>query len=245
MLLAILLAGSYNGHSARDNGGYPNWNHDYCTDECGCPPGAGGGGPGGAGGSGGGGGAGGGGPWEYTRPGVGGGIDSGHAGGNVGSGGGGSCPGCMTTKTYTQGMPQWRVSEPYLNLWVTDMPLAYQPAKGPAVELRLAYKEREAAAGFSPDEFSFGKRWNCSWLSWVLPLGGSAVRVQLPGGGTLDGIVGAQEFFSNTRLEADAYGYQVIYPDGRTNFYTMATMVEGGRYYLSGVADRTGHQLQF
>lgn len=40
------------------------------------------------------------------------------------------------------GMPQWSVSEPYCNLWVKDVPLGYQPAKGPAVALSLAYKQR-------------------------------------------------------------------------------------------------------
>ena len=50
---------------------------------------------------------------------------------------GANCP-----QSCTKGMPEWSVSEPYCNLWVKDVPLGYQPAKGPEVALSLAYKQR-------------------------------------------------------------------------------------------------------
>jgi hypothetical protein len=40
------------------------------------------------------------------------------------------------------GMPDYFVSEVFLNLWLRDTPLEYTPAYGPAVRLGLAYHDR-------------------------------------------------------------------------------------------------------
>src|SRR5262249_50368708 len=62
------------------------------------------------------------------------------------------------------GMPVWSVSEPYVSLWLHDEPLGYQPALGSRISFELAFKQREATAGLSPNIFGVGKRWNCPWL---------------------------------------------------------------------------------
>ena len=137
-----------------------------CPDgSCSCPAGTGGGGNGGSngsngasgsagcnGGAGGGTGAGGGGGGggitiddgrHVGQPG--GGRPSSPGGGGGGSGGGSGGGGligtgtCPANSTCSSGMPAWRVSEPFINLWIDDTPLAYQPAKGPAVEFTLSY----------------------------------------------------------------------------------------------------------
>ncbi len=65
-------------------------------------------------------------------------------------------------------MPVWRVSEPYISLWLYDEPLGYQPSIGSRVALKLAYKQRETTAGMNSNIFSLGKKWNFfSWLSYV------------------------------------------------------------------------------
>ena len=59
---------------------------------------------------------------------------------NDGAGGGGNnppapppCPDC--------GMPQWSVSEPYISVWLHEVPLLYQQSNGKSVRLQLSYKK--------------------------------------------------------------------------------------------------------
>ena len=86
------------------------------------------------------------------------------AGGGGGHGGGppGSCKGCiggtraaqgmegMTDSDYNEmttaeraaagtGMPAWFVTEPTINLWLHDKPLAYSPSRGPRLEIGRAH----------------------------------------------------------------------------------------------------------
>ena len=65
------------------------------------------------------------------------------------------------------GMPVWSVSEPYVNLWLNDEPLGYQPALGPRLSFHLAFKQRDSTTGFNANFFGVGKKWNCSWFSYV------------------------------------------------------------------------------
>jgi hypothetical protein len=71
-----------------------------------------------------------------------------------------------------KGMPAWQVSEPYIGLWIMDQPLGYQPAIGPLVSLDLAFKQRGTPEGANTNIFSFGKRWTCSWLSYLVKQAG-------------------------------------------------------------------------
>ncbi len=63
-------------------------------------------------------------------------------------------------------MPVWRVSEPYINLWLEDEPLGYQPPLGPRTSFRLSYKQRNESQ--LPSNFSsVGQSWLCPWLSGI------------------------------------------------------------------------------
>ena len=147
---------------------------------------------------------------------------------------------------YHPGMAVWSVSEPYINLWLKDQPLGYQPAKGPAVRWQLGYKLREDSAGLLPDEFSVGRRWNCSWLSFLYATN-SSYAVHLPNGGllTLD-LNAAPEFYSYARLEEMSGGYRLVMRGGQTNEYKMVANVNGQtRYYLTAQSDPVGQRLTF
>src|SRR5205814_1784011 len=50
--------------------------------------------------------------------------------------------GCKTCNSVEGGMPNYFVSDPFLNGWVSDIPLQYAPAYGPPVWVVLAYNER-------------------------------------------------------------------------------------------------------
>ena len=87
---------------------------------------------------------------------------TGGSGGSGGGGGGGSCFGCLSF-----GMATWRVSEPYINIWAEDEPLAYQPTFGPRLALEVSYKQREESQPFVSGGGSFGNNWGCSWLGAI------------------------------------------------------------------------------
>ena len=61
------------------------------------------------------------------------GLDSGSGCGSCGS------PGTPNVD-YAFGMPRWSVTEPGLVLWLSDVPLYYQPSKGPPVAFELQFK---------------------------------------------------------------------------------------------------------
>ncbi|HYV30030.1 MAG TPA: cysteine peptidase family C39 domain-containing protein, partial [Candidatus Binatia bacterium] len=71
------------------------------------------------------------------------------------------------------GSPKWFVTEPSVNLWVTDTPLQYAPAYGPPVWVVLAYNDHRVAnvasgAGWhgaklgNEANFYYGWTWTCS-----------------------------------------------------------------------------------
>jgi len=74
-------------------------------------------------------------------------------------------------KNSAPGMAVWRVSEPYINLWLDDTPLRYRLASGKWMELTLSYKQR----GETREDFldTFGPGWSCNWM-------GLAVRSNTP-----------------------------------------------------------------
>jgi RHS repeat-associated protein len=157
------------------------------------------------------------------------------------------CLGTMAWGNADPGMPVWSVTEPYINLWVKDQPLGYQPGKGPGVSFQLAYKMRENNAGMSDNEFGVGKFWNFTWLSYV-QVNAAGFQVHLPEGGLLDyASLGATDYQTYTLLTNNPDGsYQLIYPDGRTNVYAMNATPDGNnRFYLTEQRDRAGQKLTF
>ena len=72
----------------------------------------------------------------------------------------------LHTGACRRGMPIWEVSEPYINLWLYDEPLAYQPGIGPRLSFGLAYKQRGEPLA-TPNLYSLGTNWSCAWLSYV------------------------------------------------------------------------------
>ncbi|HEV7925252.1 MAG TPA: RHS repeat-associated core domain-containing protein [Verrucomicrobiae bacterium] len=123
------------------------------------------------------------------------------------------------------GMPVWRVSEPNLSLWLLDEPLGYQPSIGSRISLTLDYKQHEETAGMDSLIFSFGCKWNCSWLSYVATNGcigtnfSGSNQVYYANGGTRT-FLGTNDYLTETRLIGNmTNGYYVYYADGSVDFY--------------------------
>jgi len=162
-----------------------------------------------------------------------------------------------------QGMPQWRVSEPNLNLWLRDRPISCQPAYGPAVALDLEFKQRDEAE-WDEDIFSFGPGWHSRWRSRVSCYpergfqNGARAYVWMPGGGILNlqfqagETVADQDYYYNCRLTATLDGngspiaFTLEFPDGRKYVYDFVD--EAGRpycYYMSSSVDQQGFVTRY
>jgi len=140
-------------------------------------------------------------------------------------------------------MPVWRVSEPYLTLWIQDEPLGYQPALGPRISFLLSWKQRDVGPmgtwdGFDPNIFSVGKRWNFPWLSYVnLDINASNV-VHFAGGGSLT-YNGTYDPLTNTRLTGDTTnGFTLANADGSKDVFGFIITNSYGAFLKAFMTER-------
>jgi hypothetical protein len=185
-------------------------------------------------------------------------------GGNNGSTGG-SGTGCQTCPV---GMPIWEVSEPFINVFLYDEPLGYQPGLGPRISFKLAYKQRETRnfyTGVSGNYTGFGPNWNCSWAGYLYRNFSSGTTnydgnatVVLPDGGerTFVGDGATAEFFSHgvltptTNLDGSWKSATIEYPDASKEVYSNVVQVVSGVptypiLYLTARYDRFGNATRF
>ncbi len=223
--------------------GYPNNIDDDGDENCtSCPCPAGSGGPSG---SGSGPGAFGSGPGALgSGPGA---LGSGSGGcGGCGSGGGPSLAG------EAKGMPSWRVSEPFITLWMHDEPLGYQPSRGARVSFLLSYKHRDTRVD-DPRIFSAGLLWNFPWLSYVVELGPTQAKLYVAGGGertyTSDGQT--RHYWSNTLLQrltnggGNLTGYRLAHSDGSKDEYGHVVTGTTTNVFLTERSDAAGRKTRF
>jgi RHS repeat-associated protein len=166
-------------------------------------------------------------------------------------------------------MPSWFVSEPFLNLWVQDVPLAYTPAYGPAVELRLAYHDRVQGSLFTGNLWhgaQFGNDgglhglWSASWLSFAeLDSAESKVDLMLPAGGwatftfPANSAVSDVNYLHNLTLEklgpsGGITNLTLHYTDGSSAIYDVADKSDtsyAGLFYVSKSLDPAGNKTSF
>jgi len=67
-------------------------------------------------------------------------------------------------------MVMWEVSEPHINVWLYDEPIAYQPGLGPKISFKLSYKQRDTRLfydGVGQNYTGVGPAWHCSWVSYL------------------------------------------------------------------------------
>src|SRR5437879_4814886 len=64
------------------------------------------------------------------------------------------------------GSPSWRVSEPFISLWLQSPVIRYTTSAGKAVHLDISFRQRGTAIS-NTNSFGSGPKWQCSWLSCV------------------------------------------------------------------------------
>ncbi len=173
----------------------------------------------------------------------------GNGGGSGGSGGGSSCGpnGCgMATYSFNRGLA---------SLQISDSPVGHSPPRGPAVEFRVSYDQREA---YQPAVFTFsnlGPRWSHAWLSYVEddPSNPSGpVYAFLRGGGSevhsgLVGISYPPHLLSRAvvvRTSSSPITYERRLPDGSVEAFSQSDgAVSPRRVFLSQLRDPQGNSL--
>jgi YD repeat-containing protein len=142
------------------------------------------------------------------------------------------------------GMPVWDVSEPYISLWLRDEPLGYQPAVGPRVSFELSFKQRELLTGWDTNVFSVGKRWNCSWFSYVTKDVNSNNVVYFANGGSRT-YATTNDYLTNTRLIGNTTnGFTLSYPDGSKDVYGFIVTNSSGAFLNAFLTEHWNPQAQ-
>lgn len=169
-----------------------------------------------------------------------------------------------------RGLPEWFVSEPYINLWVQDVPFFYSTTDG-QIEFKLSFRQRDPRKIDWPINFATN-HWMHNWISFVKFNGkgtpnnspfyyGYKARVYTPEGSVLnfedtqrfDPQSGA--FFTPIRpfngqsghmdISVDSsrdnyFGFKLAYPDGTISVYGC---VQQSGFVAIDESTATGHAL--
>ncbi len=170
----------------------------------------------------------------------------GGSGGGSGGGPGSGCGGCGQGAA-TGGMPNWRIVEPGIDLWVIDEPLAYQPATGPRISAQIFY-EQHSAATLDAHVFGLGPSWGFAWFSYFDIVN----QVLYPAGGgqrpctNVTGTV--SDYYTQTRMKQITNGlgavvaYDLLYPSGAMDVYGFLRKTSGGTLWQAYLTQQINPQ---
>jgi RHS repeat-associated protein len=128
-------------------------------------------------------------------------------------------------------MTVWNVTQPYISLHLHDRPLTYQPAAGPRISLKLAYKQRTYVDGPNPNFFSMGRKWIFSWSSSVYQDAYTNNVVQFPTG-RIRTFFGGVDYLTNTKLTGDTTnGFTLLFSDGSQIIYGYIVTNSSGAFH--------------
>lgn len=163
-----------------------------------------------------------------------------------------SCNGSAACLAEQAGMPSWLVSEPGVNVWLTDTPLRYKTSRGRSVAFKLHYKNRQGTQGTNdngePRIFSVGSRWHTGWRSYVQPVVGESTNFWVfVGNGTARKYTLDRINYANRAKLVQTSGTNVLqFPNGARNVYGLSNTLNGvTRYFLTRLEDAEGNGLQF
>jgi len=149
-------------------------------------------------------------------------------------------------------MPQWFVSQPLLSLWVSDVPLFYQPSRGPALTFKLFYKNERQESEWAEDTalvFSVGRNWASPWRCFlrVVPENTNSFRfINGIGGVTTVTNGGSAEYRMRLTCAIEGGVPVIRYPTGGKD--TFGEYVVDGteiRYFLTRREDSAGNATLF
>lgn len=157
-------------------------------------------------------------------------------GGCCGGGGDGDW---MSMRGVPYGMATWSVTEPIPGLWLHDVPVWYQPGRGPRLEFKLSYKHLKGDTVLQ-NVFGFGPRWAANFRSYATPHPTHTNHVVISHG---DGSTVAynlkvnNDYYSRARITALANGGYILSFAGGSELEFASAYAVGGltRFFLSRV----------
>ena len=164
------------------------------------------------------------------------------AAGSQGGGGSppGGCAGCAPG-----GAPQWSVNVISMNLFVSDMPLWYNPPIGPSVSIQLCYNSQSAIAQNEP----FGNKWQFNYATYLVVDTAGTVTVFMPDGRrdayTPNGSGGYSRPYKvfNTLSQLAANHFELRFPDDTVYVYQIPPGTGSQQPFLTEIRDAHGQQV--
>jgi YD repeat-containing protein len=157
-----------------------------------------------------------------------------------------------------KGMCGYSFTEMVVSLYLRDVPVGYNPPKGPAVQTILTYNQREASQPANFGFFNVGPKWTLNWLSYVQDaptVPGASVSRYVAGGGSVNysGFNSATgQFTPETRNGAllvrtadNPITYERHLPDGSREVYGRSNGATSTprRVFLTQLIDPAGNAL--
>lgn len=161
------------------------------------------------------------------------------------------------------GMCVANAKEMLVSLFLSDIPVGYDPPVGPSVKVQLVYNQREAIRSTGSTFFSVGQKWTMNFESWIEdnPQQGGTQQVTRfpPGGGSVayDHIYSSNADYSEYPVDArggrflrypsagPARSYEFISNNGEHFVYEYSDGATSGirRLLLSKIIDTHGKAL--
>jgi len=179
-----------------------------------------------------------------------------------------SCPTCKKSRI---GTADWWVSEPDINLWVSDTPLAYKTSLGTEMAFTFTYGQRSSLTNYALTNvyIPVAKCWSHNWFSYIegkgVMVSGSeddskwSATVHMPGGGDShysytnkfhsgDGTTLMSWDGIDNDVTNGPTGYNLVYPDGSLDIYECGGIAPGSpksfTYMLTERIDPFGNRSQ-
>lgn len=163
-----------------------------------------------------------------------------------------TCKNC----TAKPGMATYGFMEAVAGLLVSDLPIGYQPAFGPAVQFSMTYRQWREEMPATYTFSNLGRRWSHAFMGWVEddpsdPY--ASARAYRPGGGredylSFDGQAYAPERTSRAvlrRVSSSPISYERVASDGSKEVYSQpdGTATAPRRVFLTQVVDPQGNAV--
>lgn len=147
------------------------------------------------------------------------------------------------------GSPIWKVNVVNLNLFITDVPLWYEPPIGPPVRIQLSYNSQSAIANNEP----FGNKWQFNYGSYLVEDTSGRVTIFMPDGKRdsyslcgyeLCGYISPYQVL-NKLTKIAANHFELRFPDDTVYVYDIPSGTNSLQPFLVEIRDVNSQSLTF
>lgn len=141
----------------------------------------------------------------------------------------------------------WSVNPVNMNLYVSDMPLWYDPPIGPKVGIKLSYNSQSANNQHEP----FGNKWQFNYGTYLVLDPGDTVTIYMPDGrrdiftGDTTGNYTAPAGVHNRLTNLGGQRWELRFPDDSLFIYDIPAGTNSMQPFLVEAADAFGQKLTF